>query len=146
MTARELLEQVRYLDAEVAQLRELRASVYDDLTRSTARLTRDGVRGGGDPHRMDAAAGLAGDVDAKLRELAEVKRAALAVVNSLDDGRQRAVLLAYYVNCRAQNGSRKTWEMVAVDLHLSWRSLQRTRAAALVAVEKLAPVWRLNGT
>ena len=145
MTGKELLEQVRSIDDEVAQLRELRASTWDMLTRTTAQLTQDGVRGGGDPHRMDAAAGLAGDVDAKLRELAEVKRAALAVVNSLDDGRQRAVLLAYYVNCRAQDGSRKTWEMVAVDLHLSWRSLQRTRAAALDAVEKLAPVWRRSG-
>ena len=138
MRARELLKQVRSIDDEVAQLRMLRASTWEMLTRTTAQLTQDGVRGGGDPHRMDAAARMAGDVDAKLRELAEAKRAALEVVNALDDSRQRAVLLAYYVNCRTPDGGRKTWEMVAVELHLSWRSLMRARAAAIAAVEKLA--------
>ena len=137
MTARDLLEQVRFLDDEVAQLRELRASVFDDLTRTTARLTKDGVRGGGDPHRMDAAARLAGDVDAKLRELAAAKRAALGVVSRLDDTRHRAVLMAYYVNCRGRDGRRRTWEDVAAELHLSWSSLMRARSDALDAVEKL---------
>lgn len=141
MTGKELLDQVRYGWDELDQLRTLRASTWDMLTRSTTQLTQDGVRGGGDPHRMDAAAALAGDVDAKLRELAELRRMALNVVNALDDSRQRAVLLAYYVNCRTPEGERKTWEMVAVELRLSWRSLQRVRAAALDAVEK----WRLNG-
>ena len=135
MKARDLLEQVRYLDDEVAQLRELRASVFDDLTRTTARLSMDGVRGGGDPHRLDAAAALAGDVDAKLRELAAAKRAALGVINRLDDSRQRAVLLAYYVNCR-RGGMRKGWEDVAMELHYSLAQTKRVRDAALAAVER----------
>ena len=135
MKARDLLEQVRYLDDEVAQLRELRASVFDDLTRTTARLSMDGVRGGGDPHRLDAAAALAGDVDAKLRELAAAKRAALGVINRLDDSRQRAVLLAYYVNCR-RGGMRKSWEDVAMELHYSLAQVKRVRDAALGAVER----------
>ena len=135
MKARDLLEQVRYLDDEVAQLRELRASVFNDLTRTTARLSMDGVRGGGDPHRLDAAAALAGDVDAKLRELAAAKRAALGVINRLDDSRQRAVLLAYYVNCR-RGGMRKGWEDVAMELHYSLAQVKRVRDAALGAVER----------
>ena len=135
MTGKEILEQVRSIDDEVAQLRSLRSSTWDMLTSTTGRITGDAVRGTANPHRMDAAAALAGDIDAKLRELAEARRAALGVVNSLGDSRQRAVLLAYYVNCRAPDGGRKTWEMVAVELHLSWRSLMRARAAAMAAVE-----------
>lgn len=137
MTARELLEQVRYLDAEVAQLRELRASAFADLTRTTARISKDGVRGPGDPHRMDAAGALAGDVDARLRELAAAKRAALGVINRLPDGRQRAVLLAYYVNCRRPDGQWKAWDDVAAELHFSTRRVHDLRAAALANVESL---------
>lgn len=136
MKARDLLEQVRFLDDEVAQLRELRASVYEDLTRTTARMSMDGVRGASDPHRLDAAAALAGDVDAKLRELAAAKRAALGVINRLDDSRQRAVLLAYYVNCR-RGGLRKGWEDVAAELGYSIRRVHDLRAQALEAVESL---------
>lgn len=137
MTARELLDQVRYLDDEVAQLRELRASVFADLTRTTARMSMDGVRGGSDPHRMDAAGALAGDVDAKLRELAGAKRAALGVINRLDDSRQRAVLLAYFVNCRRPDGVRKSWDDVAAELRYSTRRVHDLRADALAAVESL---------
>ena len=135
MSARELLEQVRYIDDEVAELRELRASVWDDLTSTTARLSQVAVFGSSDPHRLDAAAKLAGDVDAKLHELAEAKRAALCVINRLDDSRQRAVLLAYYVNCRTRDGRRKTWEDVAGDLRYSLRQVHRLRDDGLAAVE-----------
>lgn len=136
MSARELLEQVRWIDDEVAALRELRASVWDDLTSTTTRLSQAAVFGSQDPHRLDAAAKLAGDVDAKLHELAEAKRAALCVVNRLDDSRQRAVLLAYYVNCRAGDGRRKTWDDVAEELMYSLAHVYRVRDAALSAVEK----------
>ena len=135
MSARELLEQVRYIDDEVAELRELRASVWDDLTSTTARLSQVAVFGSSDPHRLDAAAKLAVDVDAKLHELAEAKRAALGVINRLDDSRQRAVLLAYYVNCRAGDGRRKTWEDVAGELRYSLRQVHRLRDDGLAAVE-----------
>ena len=137
MSARELLEQVRYIDDEVAELRELRASVWDDLTSTTARLSQVAVFGSSDPHRLDAAAKLAGDVDAKLHELAEAKRAALGVINRLDDSRQRSVLLAYYVNCRTRDGRRKTWEDVAEDLFYSRSRLYDLRNDALTAVGKL---------
>lgn len=135
MSARELLEQVRWIDDEVAALRELRASVWDDLTGTTARISKAAVFGSQDPHRLDAAARLAGDVDAKLHELAEAKRAALGVINRLDDSRQRAVLLAYYVNCRARDGRRKTWEDVAEELQYSLRQVFRIRDDGLAAVE-----------
>ena len=137
MTGRELLEQVRVLDGEVAELRALRASVLDGLTSTTARMSESGVRGGGDPHKLDAVGELVGEVDAKLRELAGAKRAALGVINALPDSRQRAALLAYYVNCRASDGSLRTWESIAEEKRLSWSSLMRTRSAALAAVEKL---------
>ena len=93
------------------------------------------VFGSSDPHRLDAAAKLAGDVDAKLHELAEAKRAALGVINRLDDSRQRSVLLAYYVNCRTRDGRRKTWEDVAGDLRYSLRQVHRLRDDGLAAVE-----------
>lgn len=135
LSARELLEQVRYIDDEVAELRELRASVWDDLTSTTARLSQVAVFGSSDPHRLDAAAKLAGDVDAKLHELAEAKRAALGVISRLDDSRQRSVLLAYYVNCRTRDGRRKTWEDVAEALRYSLRQVHRLRDDGLAAVE-----------
>ena len=139
MTAKETLERVRIQDDEVAQLRALRASVYDGLTRTTARISPDGVRGPADPHRLDAAAALAADVDEALRELAAAKRAALALIRRLDDSRQRAVLLAYYVNCRTPDGLRTGWEDVAEALHYSLAQVKRVRDAALAAVEKLSP-------
>ena len=58
------------------------------------------------------------------------------VINRLDDSRQRAVLLAYYVNCR-RGGMRKGWEDVAMELGYSIRRVHDLRAQALEAVESL---------
>ena len=65
-----------------------------------------------------------------------MKAQAVRVISLLPDPRQRQVLMAYYVDCRTKDGRKKTWEMVCVELSLSWRQLMYTRRTALDAVEK----------
>ena len=136
MTAQEWLGQVRDADDEIQLLRRSMFDAYLAVTSTTPRL--DGVRtqSSPDPHRFDSIAELDEAIYDRIRELSALKAQAVRVISALPDPRQRKVLIAYYVDCRDAHGRKKTWEMVCVELALSWRQLMYSRKAALDAVEK----------
>lgn len=135
------LMQLRLSDDELRQLYEARSGVWDLLTSTTTRLSPTGARGGGDVHRMDILGTLTNRVDEQIRELAELRVKAMDWIYTLDDSRQRAVLLAYFVNCRRQDGSLMTWDDVAAAVHISRRQVTRIYSAALDGLAKMS----LNG-
>lgn len=136
MDAKQWLEAVRHVDDEVAVLRRSMFDAYALATSGVAQL--DGVRAQTslDPHKFDRIAILDEAVYDRIQELCALKAQAVNVITKLDDPRQRQVLLAYYVDSRTADGRKKTWEMVCVELSLSWRQLMYTRSSALQAVEK----------
>ena len=136
MDAKQWLESVRHVDDEVAVLRRSMFDAYALVTSGVAQL--EGVRTSGspDPHKFDRIAILDEAVYDRIQELSALKAQAVNVISKLADPRQRQVLLAYYVDSRTADGRKKTWEMVCVELSLSWRQLMYTRSAALQAVGK----------
>ena len=141
MDIEKTLTQLRLSDDELRQLYEARSGVWDLLTSTTTRMSPTGSRGSGDVHRMDILGTLTNRVDEQIRQLAELRVKAMDWIYMLEDSRQRAVLLAYYVNCRRQDGGLMTWDDVAVAVHISRRQVTRIYAAALENLEKMS----LNG-
>lgn len=135
MTAKEWLEAVRHVDDEVAVLRRSMFDAYSQLTSGVAQMNAAPVHGSPDPHKFDRVAILDEAIYDRIAELSAMKAQAVNVISRLADPRQRQVLLAYYVDSRTADGRKKTWEMVCVELSLSWRQLMYSRSAALTAVE-----------
>ena len=144
MDIEKTLTQLRLSDDELRQLYEARSGVWDLLTSTTTRMSPTGSRGGGDVHRMDILGTLTNRVDEQIRVLAELRVKAMDWIYKLDDSRQRAVLLAYFVNCRRQDGSLMTWDDVAGAVHISRRQVTRVYAAALENLQKMSLNGRLN--
>lgn len=142
MGAREAMLRLRYAADELQQLCETRAGVYDMLTNTTTRFSPTGSRAPGDVHRLDALGELTDQVDRQIEALAALRIRAIGWIYRLDDPMQRAVLMAYYVNCRRQDGSPVSWDDVAEAVHVSRRTALRKHEAALAELDMLA----LNGT
>lgn len=138
MTVKAQLQQLRIVSDELQQLYTTRAGVYDMLTNSTARPSLSGVRGPSDPHRLDILGELTDRVDGKIAELAALRVWAIDAIYRLEDPQERTVLMAYYVNCRKDDGSPVSWPDVAAALHLSARQLYRVHADAVAHLEKMA--------
>ena len=136
MNAQEWLQQVRAADDEIQILRRSMFDAYAQATSTTAPLDGVVVQHSADPHRFDGIAELDEAISDRIRDLSAMKAQAVRTIARLPDPRQRQVLTAYYIDCRDRHGQRKTWEMVAVELALSWRQLMYTRRQALEAVEK----------
>ena len=135
MDAREMMLRLRWAADELQQLYELRGRTYDMLTNTNARLSHTGVRARGDVHRLDVLGELTDRVDQAIMELAGLRAQALDMIGQLTDGRQRAVLMAYYVNCRRRDGSAVTWEDVAAGMHVTRRQVTRIHAEALAQLD-----------
>lgn len=135
--AKALLLRLRFAADELQQLYRMRAAIYEMLTNTTTRPSPTGVRGGGDVHRLDVLGELQGRVDEQIRALAALRVEAMDAIYRLDDSAERAVLMAYYVNCRNADGSVVTWDDVAAQLHVSRRQVLRIHVEALASLEKV---------
>ena len=136
MTVQEWLAQVRAADEEIKLLRRSMFDAWMQAVRTTPSLDGLGVQNNADPHRFDGIAELDEAIYERIRDLSALKAQAVRIIALLPDPRQRQVLISYYVDCRTNDGRRKTWEMVAVELSISWRQLMYARKSALEAVEK----------
>lgn len=134
MTAQEWLRQVRDADDEIQLLRRSMFDAWVLATRTTPGMDVV-VQHSPNPHKFDVCAELDEAIYERIRDLSAMKAQAVRVIGHLSDPRQRQVLTAYFVDCRTSDGRKKTWEMVCVELSLSWRQLMYSRAAALRAVE-----------
>lgn len=137
MNAHEWLSQVREVDDEILVLRRSMFNAWALATATTPSLDGVAVQTSHDPHKFDGVAELDEAIYDRIRELSAMKAKAVRAISSLPDPRQRKVLMAYYVDCRTQSGRKKTWEMVCVELYMSWGCLMDTKKAALCAVGKI---------
>lgn len=114
MTAKEYLQRVRDVQAEVGQLRRLRQQAYEQATRATARPSKAPAHGAGDGGGLLAGyADCAAELDSAVERLFAIEREVLAVIAQVPDSRYRRLLRARYVEG-------KTWEEIACEMHYSY--------------------------
>lgn len=92
----------------------------------------DGVQTTKDPHKMDRLVEFENMIDQKVDELYAVKTEIAEAIHLLKDGRQRTVLLDFYVRCISL-------EQTAVEMNYSYANVKKLRAKAICNLEKVYP-------
>lgn len=142
MNVKQWLMRARTIDAEIADLDEQikkelakKREIYDILTSATQSFAGDVVQSTKDPHKFDKIAEFETAVDNlidkyvdKRIQLANIKAEIVSAISRLSDGRYREVLEKYYVQGM-------TLEMIAVNMHYSWRHVCTLHGRALLKME-----------
>ena len=129
MNIRQWLGRARSINKELKALEAGKREALAAATRITQNYEADGAQTTKDPHKLDRLAGFIYLIDEKRDELLQTKAEIVGTIYKLTDGRQRTVLLEYYVNCLS-------WEEVSVKTHYSWRQTMYLRKAAISQLEK----------
>jgi DNA-directed RNA polymerase specialized sigma subunit len=125
------LGRARGINREIDTLLNAKQETRDQLLRITQNYDSDGAQSTKNPHKYDRLVELENLLDQKVDELLAVKAEITEAINKLEDGRQRCVLLSYYVRC-------KTQEEIAVELRYSYRQVKRLLRAGIAEIEKMA--------
>lgn len=128
MTAKQWLARGRWIEREITSLMKTRDETRDRLLHITQSYDSDGAQTSKDPHKFDALLELEDKLDDMIDKLYQTKNEILAVIDRLEDSRERIALKTYYIDM-------KTWEEVAVELKYSWKQTMRIRKMAISHVE-----------
>lgn len=128
---RKWLGRARSIDREIDALLSARREAREQLERITQNYNSDGTQSTKDPHKYDRLVELESLIDQKVDELYAVKAEITKAIEALEDGRQRTVMLDYYVRVR-------TFEQIAVERHYSYRQTIRYHRAGLAELEMLS--------
>ncbi len=123
------LDRARTIDREIEALLAAKDEARDQLTKITQSYESDGSQSSKDPHKFDRLAELESLIDEKVDQLEKTKVEILAEINKLESGKQRTVLIDYYVRCM-------TFEEIAVATGRSFRNVAYTKKRGVQAVEK----------
>lgn len=130
-SVRQWLGRARGINREIEALLNTKKETRDQLLRITQNYSADGAQSTKDPHKYDRLAELESLIDQKVDELLVMKAEITNAISSVQDGRQRTVLLSYYVRC-------KTQEEIAVEEKYSYRTVKRLLREGISEIEKLA--------
>ena len=134
MTAKEYMEQARYLDmqinSKIEQVRSLNelatrvTTVYSDMPHSPNRNTS----------RMEETIAkiidLESEIDRDIDALVDLKREIMRVVNSIESAEYRSILEMRYLQF-------KKWEQIALQMSTDLRWVYRMHGRALNEVQKI---------
>ena len=134
MTAKEYMEQARYLDmqinSKIEQVRSLNelatrvTTVYSDMPHSPNRNTS----------RMEETIAkiidLESEIDRDIDALVDLKREMMRVVNSIESAEYRTILEMRYLQF-------KKWEQIALQMSTDLRWVYRMHGRALNEVQKI---------
>ena len=134
MTAKEYMEQARYLDmqikSKIEQVRSLNelatrvTTVYSDMPHSPNRNTS----------RMEETIAkiidLESEIDRDIDALVDLKREIMRVVNSIESAEYRTILEMRYLQF-------KKWEQIALQMSTDLRWVYRMHGRALNEVQKI---------
>ena len=133
MNVRQWLGRARSLDREMAALEKARQDALDAATRITQNYQGDGAQSSKDPHaKLDRFAEYISFLDKKHDELIQAKKEITEAICSVEDGRLRAILFDYYVNCASL-------EEISYNQHYSYRHVKRLRRMGVEEIEKRWP-------
>lgn len=127
--ARQWLGRARGINREIDALIHAKQEARDQLLRITQNYESDGAQSTKDPHKYDRLAELEDMLDKKVGELILVKQEITAAINKLQDGRQRTVLVDYYVRCISL-------EQTAYEMSYSYANVKKIRARAIETIGK----------
>lgn len=130
-SVRQWLGRARGINREIEALLNTKKETRDQLLRITQNYSADGAQSTKDPHKYDRLAELDSLIDQKVDELLVMKAEITNAISSVQDGRQRTVLLSYYVRCKTQEG-------IAVEEKYSYRTVKRLLREGISEIEKLA--------
>lgn len=131
MTSKQYLRQLRDLDRQIsARLEqiEILQSQAEKVTTTLGPSPGGGGSGASDKTGENVAriADLKEEINETISFYLELKVAALAKIERLENGRHKYILFQYYLN-------QKTWEEIAVDLRCSYRWVLTLHGEALIA-------------
>lgn len=133
MDTRQWLGRARTIDREITALLRAKNEARDRLLRVTPTYGADGAQSNTkDPHKYDRLIELERMIDDKIDDLIAVKEEITEAIQSVADGRQRTVLLDYYVRCISL-------EQTAVEMNYSYANVKKLRARAITSLERANP-------
>ena len=130
MTAKEYLRRAYKLNEEIDQLEAAKHKMFSRITSITPKYNSDTISGTKDPHKYDAYAQFAAEIDNRVDELVSIKSDILNTIKKVEDAKLRTLLIARYINFM-------TFEGIAVMMDYDWRHIMRLHSAALKAVDEV---------
>ena len=130
MTAKEYLRRAYKLNEEIDQLEAAKHEMFSRITSITPDYNGDTVSGTKDPHKYDAYAQFAAEIDNRVDELISIKSDILNTINKVEDAKLRTLLIARYINFM-------TFESIAVMMNYDWRWIMRLHSRALMEIERI---------
>ena len=127
MTVKEWLNKGRKLNIEIAELKKAKDNAFVSACGGSAAGSEEKVQtslNNGTEGKFSAYAQYSADMDNRLKELYTYQRKMLKLINRVDDSTYRALLIAYYVNC-------KPWAEVAKTIGYEVRYTQKVHGLAL---------------
>lgn len=130
MTAKEYLRRAYKLNEEIDQLEAAKRTMFNRITSITPDYNGDTVSGTKDPHKYDAYAQFAAEIDNRVDELISIKSDILNTINKVEDAKLRTLLIARYINFM-------TFESIAVMMNYDWRWIMQLHSRALMEIERI---------
>ena len=130
MTAKEYLRRAYKLNEEIDQLEAAKRTMFNRITSITPKYNSDTVSGTKDPHKYDAYAQFAAEIDNRVDELVSIKSDILNTINKVEDAKLRTLLIARYINFM-------TFESIAVMMNYDWRWIMQLHSRALMEIERI---------
>lgn len=130
MTAKEYLRRAYKLNEEIEQLEAAKHKMFSRITSITPDYNGDTVSGTKDPHKYDAYAQFAAEIDNRVDELISIKSDILNTINKVEDAKLRTLLIARYINFM-------TFESIAVMMNYDWRWIMQLHSRALMEIERI---------
>ena len=130
MTAKEYLRRAYKLNEEIDQLEAAKHKMFSRITSITPKYNGDTVSGTKDPHKYDAYAQFAAEIDNRVDELVSIKSDILNTIKKVEDAKLRTLLIARYINFM-------TFEGIAVMMNYDWRHIMRLHSDGLKAVDEV---------
>lgn len=126
--ARQWLGRARSIDREIKTLEKTVQETRDQVLSITQNYSSDGAQSTKNPHKFDRLVELEQLVEQMKEELCKTKTEILETINTVPDGRQRTVLMDYYIRGM-------TLEQTAVEMHYSYANVKKIRAKAIRHLE-----------
>lgn len=127
MTTKEWLKRARILNKEINQLLIAKQEAYENALGIAVDTSKESVQSSkGNTTENKLVHLLEYDflLNKRIDELVGIKKEILQVINRVENTVYRALLIAYYINC-------KTWDEVAKELNYDIRHIHRLHGWAL---------------
>ncbi len=132
MTVKEWLKNGRKLNFEIQELKEARDKALNNAIGGAVDYSAEKVQtsNGNSTERLFVNySQYSAKLEQRISELEDYRAEMLRLISKIPDSTYRALLLAYYVNC-------KTWDEVAEALNYSVRAIQQKHGLALLECER----------